>query len=110
MTRMAEAEAQQDVSFTEMADQRDRLCDEVDRLSSDRGVLSVKRKVPLRRLSLVGTDGRFTEQKRLKDEAGEKTTDVQYKPDGAKAKIAQFEGLGGRVQEGVYRISGGQDG
>lgn len=48
----------------------------------------------------MGTLSRqLPEQKVLQEETGYKTTDVQYKLDGAKAKITKFEG-----REGCYRM------
>lgn len=107
--QLAEAEARSCVALSEMTLYRDCLRDEVFCLSSDGSVFSVEFKAARRQLRAaraeIGTvSGQLTEQKSLKGEALQKSTDVQDEPDGAKANTTQFEGCERGAQGGLDRI------
>lgn len=106
---LVEVEAQPGAALTDMAAFGDHLREKEHLMLSDWSALSVELKTACRQLSAarsyVGTSsGQLTEQKKMKEDAEQKTTDVRYELDGSKAKITQFEGLEGRLQEGVDRI------
>lgn len=76
-TQLAEAEAHPDVDLTEMTEQRVHLREEVDRLSSDLGVLAVELKTICRQLSAARTKiatvkRQLIEQKRMKEGSNRK--------------------------------------
>lgn len=77
----------------------------MDRLSSERGVLSVELKTARRQLGTAKTEtgtvsGHLTEQRRLKEDAQQKMTDLQYEQNGASVKTTQFGRKEGRMQKG----------
>lgn len=89
--------------------QRDCLHKEADWFLSDRRVLSVGLEMNLRRFSSMTTEiGNIsvplTEQKRLKEEAVGKATDVKYELRGAEVRITLFEGSVIHVQDVLDRI------
>lgn len=82
-TLLVEAEGRPYAALTEVTAHRDRLRNDVYRLTSGRSVLSFELKTTCRSLRAIrveiGTvNGQLTAQKRLKVEAEQKMTDVPY--------------------------------
>lgn len=82
----------------------------MNRLSFDWSVLSVELRTSRCHLAAPKKhaetrSAQLTELKRMKEEAEQRTVDVHYKLDGARAKTSQFKGRKSCVQEGADRIS-----